>query len=128
MNSWSSKKPSLVTARACVLIFQVFQFFSSSVQFCDRSRLPCPCRTESHKRNICEPVYKAFFFNGLPAKTAAVKSWLLSPVGDQKLQDTYDPDFFRMSKVGYPYDNAPMERYFNTLKNELIYVQNSAIW
>ena len=26
-----------------------------------------------------------------------------------------------MSKTGYPYDNAPMERYFNTLKNELIY-------
>ena len=25
-----------------------------------------------------------------------------------------------MSKAGYPYDNAPMERYFNTLKNELI--------
>lgn len=25
-----------------------------------------------------------------------------------------------MSKVGYPYDNAPMERYYNTLKNELI--------
>ena len=24
-----------------------------------------------------------------------------------------------MSKAGYPYDNAPMERYFNTLKNEL---------
>ena len=24
-----------------------------------------------------------------------------------------------MSKTGYPYDNAPMERYFNTLKNEL---------
>ncbi len=23
-----------------------------------------------------------------------------------------------MNKVGYPYDNAPMERYFNTLKNE----------
>jgi transposase InsO family protein len=23
-----------------------------------------------------------------------------------------------MSKVGYPYDNAPMERYFNMLKNE----------
>jgi len=23
-----------------------------------------------------------------------------------------------MSKPGYPYDNAPMERYFNTLKNE----------
>ena len=41
--------------------------------------------------------YKAFFFNGLPAKTAAVKAWLLSPVGYQKLQDTYDPDFFRMA-------------------------------
>ena len=26
-----------------------------------------------------------------------------------------------MSKAGYPYDNAPMERYFNTLKNEYIY-------
>lgn len=25
-----------------------------------------------------------------------------------------------MSKAGYPYDNAPMERYFNTLKNERI--------
>lgn len=25
-----------------------------------------------------------------------------------------------MSKAGYPYDNAPMERYFNTLKNEEI--------
>ena len=26
-----------------------------------------------------------------------------------------------MSKAGYPYDNAPMERYFNSLKAELIY-------
>lgn len=26
-----------------------------------------------------------------------------------------------MSKAGYPYDNAPMERYFNTLKKDLIY-------
>ena len=25
-----------------------------------------------------------------------------------------------MSKVGDPYDNAPMERYFNTLKNEYV--------
>lgn len=23
-----------------------------------------------------------------------------------------------MNKTGYPYDNAPMERHFNTLKNE----------
>lgn len=29
-----------------------------------------------------------------------------------------------MSKAGYPYDNAPMERYFNTLKNEWIYLHN----
>lgn len=27
-----------------------------------------------------------------------------------------------MSKAGCPYDNAPMERYFNTLKAELIYL------
>ena len=53
MNSWSSKKPSLVTARVCVLIIQAFQL-SSSVQFYDRSRLPYPCRPESHKRNTCE--------------------------------------------------------------------------
>ena len=26
-----------------------------------------------------------------------------------------------MSKAGRPYDNAPMERFYNTLKNELIY-------
>ena len=26
-----------------------------------------------------------------------------------------------MSKAGYPYDNAPMEWYFNILKNDLIY-------
>ena len=24
-----------------------------------------------------------------------------------------------ISKAGYPYDNAPMERYLNTLKNEM---------
>ena len=41
-------------ARACVLIFQAFQLFSSSVQFCGLSRLPCPCRPESRKRNTCE--------------------------------------------------------------------------
>ena len=28
-----------------------------------------------------------------------------------------------MSKAGCPYDNAPMERFYNTLKNELIYQQ-----
>ena len=27
-----------------------------------------------------------------------------------------------MSKAGCPYDNAPMERYFNTLKTEHIYL------
>ena len=55
MNSRSSKKPSLVVARACVLIFQAFQLFSFSVQFCGLSRLPCPCRPESRKRNTYEP-------------------------------------------------------------------------
>ena len=29
-----------------------------------------------------------------------------------------------MSKAGCPYDNAPMERYFNTLKNEEIYLHH----
>lgn len=40
--------------------------------------------------------YDAFFFDALAPRTAAVKSWLLSPVGYQILHDTYDPDFFRM--------------------------------
>ena len=26
-----------------------------------------------------------------------------------------------MSKAGYPYDNAPIKRYFNTLKTDLVY-------
>lgn len=29
-----------------------------------------------------------------------------------------------MSKAGYPYDNAPMERYYNTLKTDLIYLHH----
>ena len=29
-----------------------------------------------------------------------------------------------MSRKGNPWDNSPMERYFNTLKNELIYLKN----
>ncbi|MCP1223744.1 integrase core domain-containing protein, partial [Sebaldella sp. S0638] len=29
-----------------------------------------------------------------------------------------------MSRKGNPWDNAPMERYFNTLKQELIYLKN----
>ncbi len=29
-----------------------------------------------------------------------------------------------MSKAGCPYDNAPMERYFNTFKNEFLYLFN----
>ena len=29
-----------------------------------------------------------------------------------------------ISKTGYPYDNAPMEHYFNTLKNELMYLHD----
>ena len=54
-------------------------------------------RTGRRRYQNVDIKYKAFFFNGLPAKTAAVKAWLLSPVGYQKLQDTYDPDFFRMA-------------------------------
>lgn len=41
--------------------------------------------------------YKAFFFDGVPAKARAVKEWLLSPAGYRRLQDTYDPEFFRMA-------------------------------
>lgn len=39
----------------CSYIITFLQLFSSSEQFYDRSRLPCPCRLESHKRNTYEP-------------------------------------------------------------------------
>ena len=45
-------------------------------------------RTGRRRYQNVDIKYKAFFFNGLPAKTAAVKAWLLSPIGYQKLQDT----------------------------------------
>ena len=44
-------------------------------------------RTGRRRYQNVDIKYKAFFFNGLPAKTAAVKAWLLSPIGYQKLQD-----------------------------------------
>ena len=41
-------------------------------------------RTGRRRYQNVDIKYKAFFFNGLPAKTAAVKAWLLSPIGYQK--------------------------------------------
>ncbi len=41
--------------------------------------------------------YDAFFFDGLPVKTMAIKAWLLSPIGYCRLQDDYDPAFYRMA-------------------------------
>lgn len=50
-----------------------------------------------HRFKNVDISYDAFFFDGLAPRTAAVKSWLLSPVGYQVLHDTYDPDFFRLA-------------------------------
>ncbi|MCD8286524.1 MAG: hypothetical protein LUD50_04805 [Clostridia bacterium] len=41
--------------------------------------------------------YTAFFAEGLPIKTMAVKSWLLSPTSYCRLIDDYDPTFYRMA-------------------------------
>lgn len=41
--------------------------------------------------------YKGLCLQTLPSKTAAVKSWLLSPTGYCRLQDTFAPDFYRMA-------------------------------
>lgn len=49
-----------------------------------------------HRFKNLDIIYDAFFFDAVAPRTAAVKSWLLSPVGYQVLHDTYDPDFFRM--------------------------------
>ncbi len=50
-----------------------------------------------HRFNNLDITYNAFFFDALAPRTASVKEWLFSPVGYQVLQDTYDPDFFRMA-------------------------------
>ena len=50
-----------------------------------------------HRFKNVDISYDAFFFDALAPRTAAVKSWLLSPVGYQVLHDTYDPDFFRLA-------------------------------
>ena len=49
-----------------------------------------------HRFKNLDITYDALFFDGLPARTASVKSWLLAPTGYQVLHDTYDPDFFRI--------------------------------
>ena len=36
-----------------------------------------------HRFKNLDITYDAFFFDGLPARTASVKSWLLAPVGYQ---------------------------------------------
>ena len=41
----------------------------------------------------------------------------------EKKPKTYNLNIIAPNQ-GYPYDNAPMERYFNTLKTELIYQYN----
>lgn len=35
--------------------------------------------------------------NPTPESSKAVRSWLVSPVGFQELEDSYDPDFFRLA-------------------------------
>ena len=54
MNSWSSKKALACYGEGVCSYYSGF-FISSSVQFYDQSRLPCPCRPESRKRNTCVP-------------------------------------------------------------------------
>ena len=90
-------------------------------------------RTGRRRYQNVDIKYKAFFFNGLPAKTAAVKAWLLSPIGYQKLQDTYDPDFFRMAvcKDALAFDvtaqkAAEIELTFNCKGNTTRYAFNAA--
>ena len=53
MNSWSSKKPSLVTARVCAILqFLSFSLVQSSY---GRSRLPYPCSLTHRRQNTCVP-------------------------------------------------------------------------
>lgn len=50
-----------------------------------------------HRFSNIDIKYSAFIFNNLNTNTSDIKSWLMSPIGYQKLTDTYDEDFYRMA-------------------------------
>ena len=55
-----------------------------------------------------EVTYDVWFRGELPtpAQAHAVKSWLLSPKGYSRLEDKYDPDYFRLASFAGPMDIA----------------------
>ena len=81
------------------------------------------------ERNITADLAKRTLAKAINSQTGIDLSKLLvhSDQGNQYTSKEFT-EFYEelsitqsMSKAGYPYDNAPMERYFNTLKNDLIY-------
>jgi len=90
--------------------------------------------TDLHDRSVVASITERHMTSGLAIRTVkkaldsqpAIKGKLIlhSDQGSQYTSKAFT-DFCEsvnvvqsMSKAGYPYDNAPMERYFNTLKNE----------
>lgn len=42
--------------------------------------------------------YTISIINGFPMNARAIATWLLEPVGYQRLEDTYQPDYYRMGR------------------------------
>ena len=100
-------------------------------------RLSCSCNHRHHcvhDRSVIASITDRHITSDLAIRTLqkaldsqpAIKGELIlhSDQGSQYTSKAFT-DFCKsvnvtqsMSKAGYPYDNAPMERYFNTLKNE----------
>ena len=55
-----------------------------------------------------DPTYEVWFRGELPTpeQAHAVKSWLLSPKGYSRLEDKYDPNYFRLASFAGPMDIA----------------------
>ncbi len=52
---------------------------------------------DNGRYNNVEIAYTVSFRNDMTSKTKALKAWLASKVGYRKLEDTYDPDYYRLA-------------------------------
>nr|DAJ54107.1 MAG TPA: distal tail protein [Caudoviricetes sp.] len=54
---------------------------------------------DNGRYNNIEISYTVSFRKDVPEKTRALKAWLLSKVGYRRLEDTYQPEYFRLAAI-----------------------------
>lgn len=52
---------------------------------------------QGHFKNVIQS-YKAFVPKDFPANAAAIRAWLLSKPGYRRLEDTYNPEYYRLAR------------------------------